>query len=1143
MNLVPSEVLAKIRQGRAVLLAGQDLNAGETAKVLDANRTVSQFLRMPTQAETERLEILRAEPASAAHVDVARQPWSLVLTSALDMRLTTALEAAAPLARRIRRRFVNDPDASVLTRNPTSLPVTHLFLERTPASLDGVVPAPAAFSRLSRILVPAILRPLSEAIGPNQIVVIAGVGPLDGLSRDDLAAALGDLDPTQIVLCAPDGDSQWLTETLPGACVFRATLPSLIETDRGDGVEAMSSLLEADDLAVSVREEVSEARRTVVFRAAELQEIKRFVTVLPDGFPRAPAARDEVEAAFERFVRTPRFRADYESWRSEFCVVRDAYRKLRAVVDTRLARLLGQGGTPTRSRGPVLLAGYPGSGRTTGLHWLGAELRATGWCVLYVASSDIEPDPAAIEQVVRLVGERLRAAGAAEPVIVLADGLPRGAPEQIDDRLRRAGRKALVVATGTPRGGEADAAELPRQGEAIPLHYALRKGELEDLAGIMRTVGRQHSTEHLAQLSQTEGFLGVLDRILPGGQVGIRELLREELQRALPLIGEALQRAPRSSPRGVLGEKLAAAFAARDRNMPAPLPSTVDTGTAEAREFMACVFLLSSLDRPPPLDLLTRRFPHLLRNYEDVRRVGEASGFLAEASLPEDGDTVLAPINAAMVRILRSEFGGAGERIEEMARLARLCSWPSGGGVLGDLPRLTRFVFEALRAISPRGDYERDYQSSGNLHALRAILQELREDRGFRLPQSLQLEAMLLRGATRTDAPAVRYENLRLCLDLLQDAGEQIESRPRSFARDRLLGSILVTRATAMKDLMAIEIDRRGPAIAEQIGAEALTAAKRSQSLQDSWHPFDVACTVYRDIARAWQAQQQSDPGAQSRVRDAVSRLAMVLDLGPEPSELDPRQTEFRRDRERDYVLLAQGIDVARGEAEAEAARGDVGGLCHVVRHMAFDHATSQLVSVQAAEDAFRLLYRFEEAAIADERARALLLRLWSAVALRGRSLDDGPHIVALDRFWWDAVERLAEPDAGTGPEPFRPLAGFWLVTAQLQRGAVGRIKPVLREMENARSAGRSRVEPLVVLPDSDKQARRFQAIVRRIEAGRQIFLYVPDLDLDVQIEQRHRGAEFLDAKPRDIIDIHVATNRRGVMGVGPAWLAGRQAH
>ncbi len=1144
MDRLPSEVLAKIRQGRAVLLAGQDLNAGEAARILDANRTISQFLRAPTQAETEKLEILRAEPAAAAHVDVARQPWSLVLTSALDTRLTSALEAAAPLARRVRRRFVNDPDASVLTRNPTSLPVTHLLLERNPAGLDGVVPAASSLSRLSRILVPAILRPLSEAVGPNQVVVIAGIGPWDGLSRDDLAAALSDLDPAQVLLCAPDGDAEWLTDTLPGATVLRATLASLLEADRLERGEVISSVLEAGDLAVAVREEASETRRSVVFRASELQEIKRFVTVLPDGFPRPPALREEVQAAFERFVRTPRFRADYDSYSSEFCVVRDAYRKVRTAVEARLARLTGQGRTPSGSAGPILLTGYPGSGRTTGLHWLGAEMRSAGWCVLYLATGDIEPDSAAIEQVVRLVEGRLREAGAAEAVVILVDGLARGAPEQLDDRLRRAGRKALVVATGTPRGVGLDSAEVPRHGQEIRLGYALSLGEVEALASIMRSVGRQYSTDQLAQLSKTEGFLGVLDRVLPGGQVGIREVLRGELQRALALIGEALLRAPERLPRGALGEQLAAAFAARGQALPSAAASPTHTGTVEAREFMACVFLLASLDRPPPLDLLTRRFPRLLRNYEDVRRVGEASGFLAEVSLPENDDSVLAPINPALVRILKSEFGAPLDRIDELARLARLCTWPSGGGTLGDLPRLTRIIFEALRAMSPRGDYEHDYQSADSLGALRDILRELREEHGFALPQALQLEAMLLRAAARTDTADLRHEKLRLCLDLLQNAAEDIERRPRSMGRDRLLGSILVTRGTAMRELMGIEMARNGPAAAEQYGIEALSAAKRSQALQDSWHPFDVACTVYRDIARAWQTQQPTDPGAERRNRDALSRLAMVLDLGPEASELDQRQKDFRRDREQDYLLLSQGVQVARAEAEATAAQGDVSGLCHVVRHTAFDILTGRLVSLQAGEDAFRSLYHFTEAAIADERSRALLLRLWSAVALRARSLDDGPHVVALDTYWWDAIERITEPDSSSGLEPFRPIAGFWLVTALLRRGATGRIKPVLREMEDARSAGRARsIEPLVVVPDAEKQPRLFRAIVRRSEIGRQLFVYVPDLDLDVQIQQRHRSTEFLDAKPRDIIDMHVATNMRGVLGIGPAWLAGRRSH
>lgn len=297
MDRLPPEIVAKIQQGRAVLLAGPDLNPGEAARVPASGRAVSDVLRAPIASELDRLASLRDEVASDRHVEVARQPWSLVVTTALDTRLTSALEAAAPLARRVRRKFANDLDATDLPRSAVAPSVMHLLLERDPAGVDGRLPSAGSFVRLSRILMPAILAALPPAIGADQVVVISGTSPLDVLNADDLAAALEPLDPSQIVICAPGGDVQWPSDLIPGASVLRADLASLLSAARLDAGNLASPLLEAGDLALSAREHLSGSRRQIVFRAAELQEIRRFVTLLPDGFPRPRAEPQDTESA------------------------------------------------------------------------------------------------------------------------------------------------------------------------------------------------------------------------------------------------------------------------------------------------------------------------------------------------------------------------------------------------------------------------------------------------------------------------------------------------------------------------------------------------------------------------------------------------------------------------------------------------------------------------------------------------------------------------------------------------------------------------------------------------------------------------------------------------------------------------------
>jgi signal recognition particle GTPase len=56
----------------------------------------------------------------------------------------------------------------------------------------------------------------------------------------------------------------------------------------------------------------------------------------------------------------------------------------------------------SQAAGPILLVGGAGSGRTTGLHWLGWRLRLQGTFVLDISRSGDEIDHGAIEQIARL---------------------------------------------------------------------------------------------------------------------------------------------------------------------------------------------------------------------------------------------------------------------------------------------------------------------------------------------------------------------------------------------------------------------------------------------------------------------------------------------------------------------------------------------------------------------------------------------------------------------------------------------------------------------------------------------------------------------------------------------------------------------
>jgi hypothetical protein len=450
----PKHVFDAIWQGRAVLFTGQEFVDGDTQALIDAGTaatTLRQALLRPTRSFLDKVNSLREADPDGAHVEVARLPWALVISSAFDTRLARALEAAAPTARRVRRRFVDDPDADILARSPTVLEVMHLSLFSSPTSPDGALPEPSKWTRATRLMQPRVLERLKDAIGPAYYVVIDGVSYADALDREDLVVSLEGVDDAQIVLCEPrEDDTAWLRDPRPGAVVLTASLPALLQTARAEAPLAVPYLLRTDDLAVTARSTKNGERRIAIFRAEELRDVRRHVEILGDepGQP-APTSRDERLRAFRLFLRTPRLRADYQTFVKEFCLERKAYRELYDAVMARVARVSGTAARPAgrRSEGPILLRGLPGSGRTTGLHWLGIRLREEGWPVAHLSSPIDEPDSFAIEQIMRLTEQRLKDSGAIDLVVLLIDGVARENVERLEERLVRAGRRSIVVAS------------------------------------------------------------------------------------------------------------------------------------------------------------------------------------------------------------------------------------------------------------------------------------------------------------------------------------------------------------------------------------------------------------------------------------------------------------------------------------------------------------------------------------------------------------------------------------------------------------------------------------------------------------------------------------------------------------------------
>lgn len=1153
MDRIPNYIIDASWNGRAVLIAGQDLVRGDTQALLGFGVPPSSLraaFSHPSPSLIESLQNIRSSAPSTVHVEIAQVPWSLIFTSAVETRLASALEAAAPAARRVRRRFVNDVDADNLVRSPTILEVMHLALVSEATSLDGAAPEPRQWLRVTRLMQPRILEHLKRLVGPAHIVIIDGVTNYDTLDRDDLIAALDGLDDAQIVLCSTKSeDNSWLLSVRPGVVVLDGNLAELLQQTRAETVLPDPELLEAEDFAITVRAEDSGERRTLIFRADEVRDIRRHLKILGDSpSQKAPTVRDERRRAFRAFLRTPRFRPDYDSFVSEFCLERQAYTQLHDLVVRRVAHIRGARRSSAQSKGPIILTGFPGSGRTTGLHWLGVRLRQEGWPVVHLAETTDEPDLFAIEQIIRLTELRLQESGAVAIVVMLADGVGHEGAKRLDDRLRRAGRRAIVVASGIPYPGHYESDEEAHRGTEISLAYQLKLEEIQRLDEILRKAGIEISAGFLRAQAGIEGFLGMLDRLGPDARDGLAEVLRRDFERFIPDLASALMPRQIGAVRGSFGEALARAFAQADLSMPTDFEIRSDSRQTppslqliqRARDLVRTIFALAWLDRPAPLDLLGRRFPSLFASYDDVRVVARTHGFLAEIILDGDDAPALSAINPGIARVLRRHVVGYPRNVlDELRELSEVVSWPEGKGDLG-FPMWSRFVFGLLRSISPRGPFRNEFGNAPDVYRLKELLQHLRESRGVRLPQLLMLEAITQRewveraGLSLVEREAPLEESRRL----LEDARDQVVRRPRTPARDHLLASILAAFAATLRRLMEVRIERGDLTAAQEIARPALSAAQRSQSLQENWHPFDAAALIYYRLAQAWQIKKSQRAEARLNYLDAVDRFGAILDLGSDLGDLPPDQQSRKDDRQREYLLVTGQFQLAREQAIEEANDGQLAGLCYLLRLDAIDPKSNRIRSTETAAAAFSTLASFP-AAFEDERSLVLLQRLWIGAHLGNQALDSGPHVIVADQAEWESLQQITQRRIELGDSDLDARVGFWRVLSLLHLGNLSEARRTLQNMQV--SIGRTRrrhFDPLILLSATSGEPRLFRALVRKREERNSMLVYVRDLDLEMQLSRRHlEPGEALNLRQGDIVEVHVALNYRGPVAVGPRWV------
>ncbi|MEZ5399216.1 MAG: hypothetical protein R2729_06065 [Bryobacteraceae bacterium] len=1150
--------------GRAVLYAGQDLEPGTSnrlANVLrqmlrrDADRSLLDMCSSLSDPSPiiEAAKAISSVGTTIGVRSVAEVPWAAVFTSAIDDVLSTELGRQASEGRRLRHLAVDERMPAFFPRQNDVLSVLHLMHLADAQTTTGVPVYGRQWSRTQRLLIPGVLRVLPEAIGPAHILCVAGVTASDPIAFDLVAAMAADLDPDNVYWFKSPSDEidrDSILALAPSIHILDLDLPSALTSN--DAVEsrvaeAKRDVLETEDLAITVG--AAPNRRVLTFRAAELREFRRHLTILSD-FTDATAPHDPVKRKqeFVNFLSQSRQIPTWQGISEGYVFERDRYRTLLKYVVDRVEVVSG-GSSRSHSRsevGPILLTGPPAAGRTIGLLWLGYHLRRRGVFTVQLLPSGGMVDNGAIEQIIRLAEAR----GATTTVIIL-DRTDRRVAENLDKHLRSAGRRTIVVASSAPalRRHQAGSEQLDEEetfrGKEIELEHGLSADEVDRFRAYVATNSPSTSADLLLTLVASDPTLfAVLYRLIPDTRENIRSVLIDEymtLVEGLATFRPPAQDAVRGS---ALSEQLRLWVATRQlRSGPGTMdqPQPNDAWYHIATQLPQLVLLFSSLDEAISLNLLTKRFPGLLRVYSTLRQTLESSGLFAEVALDRQSDIGLTAVNGFIAHLLLdAALPSSIAKLETLAKLLFEFPWDPNRRSF-DSPEQALLI-HVIRSISPpSGAFQSDYQRTEDLRALANILRKLREEYGATLPQLILIEGIVLRHIGRrmgdSDRGDEAIEYYRRSRTVLESAKEILAGRKPSPGRNFEMSMVLNAIAATIGHSFTAEsrLQQVNEAECKKLVDNALSIASESRAYTDAYHPLDTAFWTNRDFFDYLGGRPQTVETEAAR-QSALLSMADAVDKAGELGELPSDQADRLVGRLVDLDSRLGNVHAAVDRAESEAAKGRYSGVCLLARHRAIDSSNS-IVSPEHAKAALSYLEGFAPRIMSDDRALTLMHRLWVAGHLGDRRLDDGPHAIGCSAGEWHQLETIASARRTLGGHTRIPYVNFWLAVAYSQQGDMRRTLQTLEEVQaNSLAFSHRRLTPLVYLADQGGAPIRFGAVVRRRDEDDLITMFVPAISIEVKLSKRYQGQTLMNLQRADEANVLVALNYWNPMAVDPDW-------
>jgi hypothetical protein len=1058
-------------------------------------------------------------------------PWNGVISSAVDPAWRSGLEREW----RTIQQTIPQRDRTRISRSIQDVQALMLFGGVDQPAEEQPPATKPELTRRRAIAAEALGRVVSDALTPRGLLVIEGWGLDDWLNPETLYAQICDSVPGQVHLFSAT-DEILADDHIREAIALQVLVPHQ---------ESFASLVVEARSTGRLSEQRPAAAGTHALRIGDrllTLDRSRWQRILPHARPVDLDLLDDppAESADRRYQRFREFLGTSDASPAWWAHARGL--PFQRAFEHTLSELVEQAAVSREQRGPLVVAGQSGTGKSVALARLAFQTARSGRrVVLHIPRRSARPDFEALDDFCLWAEEQ-----AGGSTLIVWDGMVEPHEYQrLFDYLRSRGRKVIVLGScywdehlfGTPRGRGVG----NRANRTVARPRYVRGRDFVEAAATLTGKELQRFVKYLADfgvrlkpgdeliVSRDNSFLSALYHLLPEVQASLANGLTLELRHSQQRLSHAAR------TRMDFGANTAMAQALLDAGLLKGLevllePSDTTLATAEDDPYerlLGLVLLVHSHGLRIPLELALRTIGR-----DGVRNLPDLLSGIDIIRWDEDdvGNYTLGGRNQLEARLLTQ--GRASGRKREAAQIAEVLEFvrPEAGARRGG-PEID-FALDLLTRIGPQVDREQKLYGAHYLAFADAIAElrthvydpvvharlvhkevNLRREWAVRDQRREGTDPDKRRGALETAQEAVdealrNAEDLRRRPDIMLNLyveqasvrGSRLYEQLYSGPRGRL------SESPPSEEHVIDELRGIQRSVQNALACDGTT-----------YYPVDVLCWVCRDTLKAGVL---SDEAAAALLGDCLSALTAI-----DPDALEPRQAALYHSKFEDIAAWAGNRVMA--EQQLKKLEGYDEPLA------AFFYAlkvSGLLKNDPQPQGVRRALTHFRErpSRLNDARCIRIALDLLWLAQTSERFMSGERQTLPLDGAAWQECLTLTDL-ARTYDATASLRVLFMRALALFHLGRMDHAQEAFRELSrlSQEQHDRRRVINVYMASTPDGTPKRFRARVLRVDSdlrgGR---CWIEDYQRDFPFYPDHFGSD--QAVTGHTFDAYVVFNMRG---------------